>query len=261
MKLIQITDLHLVVPGSRLHGLDPLGRLDRCLDDVATRHADAEICVISGDLTDRGEPSAYDALKTRLENFPLPVVLMLGNHDNRENFRSVFSDYPVDDNGFVQSSTQTSWGEILCLDTLAPGRREGELCQKRLDWFQQKLEQVQERPVLLFMHHPPFDIGIPRLDVIRLEQPGAFTSIVTRHRQNIRHLFFGHVHRPVSGSWNRVPHSALPALNHQVPYDSVTPVMAYNNEPPAYAAVLANGENIVIHQEFFLHRGALPDIS
>ncbi len=258
MKLIQITDLHLATPGSLLHGLDPLDRLDRCLGDVVDRHPDADICVISGDLTDRGEPAAYQALKSRLQGFPCPVVLMLGNHDDRQNFRTAFPDHPVDGNGFVQTATSTDWGDVLCLDTLASGRREGDLCSDRLDWFRKKLENAGDRRILVFMHHPPFDIGIPRLDVIRLDQPEEFASIVSRLGQNIRHLFFGHVHRPVFGSWNRVPHSALPAINHQVPYDPVTPVMAYSNEPPAYAVVLADGETIVIHQEFFLHRDALP---
>ncbi len=34
MKLIQITDTHLVPPGERLYGLDPRARLEACIADV-----------------------------------------------------------------------------------------------------------------------------------------------------------------------------------------------------------------------------------
>ncbi len=50
MKLIQITDIHFV-PGKRLlHGLDPYERLRSCIADINTNHADADLCIITGDL-------------------------------------------------------------------------------------------------------------------------------------------------------------------------------------------------------------------
>ena len=41
MKLIHITDLHLMPPGELLWGLDPFARLDAALTDIAAHHADA----------------------------------------------------------------------------------------------------------------------------------------------------------------------------------------------------------------------------
>ena len=55
MKFIHITDLHLALPGDSLWGLDPFARLDACLADIATHHADASFCAITGDLAERGE--------------------------------------------------------------------------------------------------------------------------------------------------------------------------------------------------------------
>lgn len=259
MKIIQITDLHLVAPGTLLHGLDPLERLEKCLADVEARHGDAELCVFSGDLVDRGEAAAYDAIRERLARFALPYRLMIGNHDSRPAFRTAFPDHAVDDNGFVQSAMQCGTFTVLCLDTHVPGERHGELCGQRLAWFEERVSACAPDTALVFMHHPPFHIGIPRLDVISVTDPHGFADVAGRYRDRIRHIFFGHVHRPVFGSWHGIPHSALPAINHQVPYDPVTPAMAYSDEPPAYAVILAEDDRLIVHQEFFLHRAALPE--
>lgn len=59
MKFIHFTDLHLVPRGEKLWGFDPVARFEACLSDLAKFHADAEFCVISGDLTDRGDIASY----------------------------------------------------------------------------------------------------------------------------------------------------------------------------------------------------------
>ena len=61
MKLIQITDLHLVAPGETLFGLDPLARLTACLKDIEDHHGDADAVVVTGDLPHDSEIAAYEA--------------------------------------------------------------------------------------------------------------------------------------------------------------------------------------------------------
>ena len=58
MKLLHITDPHLVTPGELLYGTDPYDRLSACIDDALANHSDAALCVITGDLAHRGEPAA-----------------------------------------------------------------------------------------------------------------------------------------------------------------------------------------------------------
>ena len=59
MKIIQITDTHLMPRGTTLHKLNPCERLDACIENIIELHSDAEFCVITGDLTDRGDIQAY----------------------------------------------------------------------------------------------------------------------------------------------------------------------------------------------------------
>ena len=60
MKIIQITDIHLVERGHRLHGLDPIQRFETCIADINAKNADADLCVVTGDLTHNGTIGAYE---------------------------------------------------------------------------------------------------------------------------------------------------------------------------------------------------------
>ena len=108
------------------------------------------------------------------------------------------------------------------------------------------------------MHHPPLDIGIPSLDRIGLVDKQGFSEALSG-AADIRHIFFGHVHRPVSGSWRGISYSALCSLVHQVPLDLVTerPV-PYDLAPPAYNVILLNGRDTVVHHHEFLDSSRLP---
>ncbi|WP_258589037.1 metallophosphoesterase [Mesorhizobium sp. AR02] len=152
MKIIQLSDPHLMAPGGLLYGSDPLARLDACLADIGKNHADAELVVISGDLTNDGERAAYVALRERLAQFSPPCRLMLGNHDDRALFLEMFPDAAAEQ-GFVQSVFDGSEGRLILLDTLDSGHVEGRLCAARLEWLDEKAEG-SARPGLP-LHAPP----------------------------------------------------------------------------------------------------------
>lgn len=253
MKIIHISDFHLVAPGEKLWGLDPHDRLSRCLDDIAKWHGDAEFCVMSGDLTNKGEPRAYDWLAERLKDFPLKTFLMVGNHDERGAFHAAYPDAPRDENGFVQGAHETRDGVFLFLDTLKGPVSEGEYCDKRRQWLADRLEEHADRPVWIFMHHPPFDIGVPYMDRIKLEEPEKFEAVLRSHG-DIRHLFFGHVHRAAYVNWNGIPCTCLPGTNHQVPLNRESVGTPYSVEPPMYGIVLIEDGKTVVHFEACLDR-------
>lgn len=248
MKFIHITDLHLVPPGELLWGLSPYERLDACLADLARHHGDAAFCAITGDLAERGEIAAYEALKRRLADFPVEIHLMLGNHDDRENFRTVFGG-----EGHVQSSIVRGGAHFLFLDTLkGPPSSAGLYDAPRSTWLMEQLAKAGGAPVYLFMHHPPFDIGHPLMDLIKLDDAPAFAALLDG--QDIRHIFFGHAHRPISGQWRGIPFSALPSLNHQLPLAGGSVATIYSDEPPMYAVVHIEDDRTIVHADAFLNR-------
>lgn len=251
-KWVHLTDLHMVPEGERLHGLDPAARLLACIHHINTHHADALGCILTGDLADRGDLQSYQRLRGLLDELDLPWRLTVGNHDDRANVRSVFPAAFADGGHFAQSVEDTPAGTLILLDSVDAGKDGGRFCAERLAWLDAKLtEYDDDRPVYLFLHHPPFSIGIPCLDGIALANADEFYDVISR-RGNVRHLFVGHVHRPIGGSWRGVAFTALASTNHQVPLDMVTrePVPKYNGAP-GYGVVLLSPDGVVMHHQDF----------
>jgi 3',5'-cyclic-AMP phosphodiesterase len=242
MKVIQISDLHLVAAGE-VAGLDPLRRLRAAIDDINDGFPDADFVAVTGDLADRGEPAAYALLAAELRRLKPRFGLTLGNHDSRDAFRAVFGGA-----GFAQESVDLDGGRLLLLDTLDPGKVGGVLCAERLSWLDGQL--AGGRPTLLFMHHPPVDVHLPVLDRIRLADADALRAVLARHG-NVRHIFAGHVHRQISGSWHGVPFSILRSTNHQTALRLMQDEFAVSYEPPHYAVILADAAGVVVHTREF----------
>jgi Icc protein len=102
------------------------------------------------------------------------------------------------------------------------------------------------------MHHPPFDIEHALMDLIKLDDAEDFAALLQGH--NIRHIFFGHAHRTISGQWRGIPFSALPSLNHQLPLVGSSVETVYSDEPPMYSVVTMRDGMTIVHSDAFLHR-------
>lgn len=254
-KLIHLTDPHFVPPGKTLYGRDPSKALAAAVADINENHADADLVVLTGDLTHWGEEAAFRHLQRTLKPLAPPLRLLVGNHDHRGRFAASFPDQPRDADGFVQSALRTGEGRMLFLDTVLEGTDAGWYCETRQAWLADQLDQAAAKgdDVFLFMHHPPFDVGLAPMDRIGLVQRDAFRALVEPHRGRIRHLFFGHLHRPIFGTWRGMGLSTIRALNHQVSLDFAaqdhTPGCF---EPPAYAVCLIEPDQLTIHVHDFL---------
>jgi 3',5'-cyclic AMP phosphodiesterase CpdA len=255
---LHLTDLHVAPEGAPpLYGLDPGARLALAVADIARRHgpegaAPAAFAVVTGDLTHNGEPEAYERLRAILAGLPCQVHLLLGNHDERAAFRAAFPNAPADEAGFVQQALDTPVGRFLMLDTKEPGTHAGRLGTRRLDWLAARLAE-DDGDVLLFLHHPPYRVGITGMDGIPLLDADALWEVVAPHRARIRHLFHGHLHRPLSGSWRGIPTSSLRGTAHQVALDfAEQPTVPGSHEPPAYALVRVTADAVVVHTHDFL---------
>jgi 3',5'-cyclic AMP phosphodiesterase CpdA len=265
LTFIHLTDTHLVPRNEALYGLSPAERLDAAIASINGRHAapgpgQAAFVVITGDLTHWGTHAAYAELRAALDRLALPCHLLLGNHDDRAAFRAAFPEAPADERGFIQQAIETDAASCLLLDTQVPGSHAGELCRDRLDWLAQHLAR-DGRPVLLFLHHPPVPVGIAGMDRLALREPDALWDVLAPHRARVRHMFFGHLHRPVCGNWRGISFSTLRGTSHQVALDFARQDRVGGSlEPPAYAVVRVDADSVVVHMHDFLDGTATFDL-
>lgn len=235
MKIIQITDTHLLPPGETLWGIDPAAQLRLALDDIRTRHADADLLAITGDLCNDGDPAAYAMLREMLEGLPFPVRLMLGNHDARPAFLDDFPDHPRDEAGFVQSWLDSDFGRLLFLDSHHPATIGGRYCDARLAWLREALGGAGEQPVTVFIHHPPVVDGLAHFVRIGLHDADAVMSTLRAHPGGIRHIVFGHIHVPLTGTTaDGIAFSSGQANAHRFITDLNDPTPFWTGGNPCY---------------------------
>lgn len=215
LKLIWMTDPHFNAEGDVL-GHDPRARLRAAIEHVNTHHSEAEICLISGDMVEDPLAENYGALRSELDALSMPYMPMMGNHDRRALLRDHLP-LPADTMAdFVQYSIATPHGSLLCLDTNKEGTAAGEFCATRMDWLQTTLQKAGNAPVFLFMHHPPMDLGLPILDPDKMQDGAAFLDLISAY-PSVKHLFIGHVHRPITGTIRGIPFATMRSVLFQAP--------------------------------------------
>jgi 3',5'-cyclic-AMP phosphodiesterase len=247
-KILWMSDLHQTVSG-QVEGVNSGARLRQVIDQMNRYHPDAACCVASGDLTDTGDAAEYDLLQDALSKLTLPVLPMIGNHDNRNNLMAALPCPGTLLEGYYQYRFDLDGGvTLLCLDSVLPGSDAGELDPARLDWLAGQLRETTDRRVLVFAHHPPGPLGLGLLDEMPLLDHQPFIDLLVAAPQ-VKHLFCGHVHRPVSGVIGGIPFTALRSIAHQTRPPHQT--WDWSNfvtldERPQYGVILIGADRIVV---------------
>lgn len=253
MKIIHISDTHFVKPGQTLYGKSPKAHLEKALEQINRLHADAEMVVITGDLAHLGEKEAYLELHSVLAKLHIPWNLLIGNHDNREALADCFPSLPINKEGFHQYTVKTSAGVFIMLDTKQKNTHGGFLCSDRLSWLADQLKIYRDIPAYIFMHHVPFQTQLSCMDDIGLENSDSLADVLSKHL-SVRHIFCGHAHRPMAGSWFGIPFSCLRSMNHQVVLDfqSSHKDIPLSFEQPQYCVCFIHPDSVVVHFHDFL---------
>ncbi|WP_331459953.1 phosphodiesterase [Cochlodiniinecator piscidefendens] len=250
--VVWLSDLHFVAEGL-IQGHDPRLRLRAAIDYINEFHSQSMFCVISGDLVDLATEQNYRALKSELDRLLIPYFPLSGNHDDKTLLRQVFDLPGVGMNEFIQYAVPTEAGVFMCLDSQRPGSDAGEFCTKRMQWLDHMLAEYKDSPAYLFLHHPPMALRLPMLDPDNMENGDAFLDLLSKH-QNVKHLFLGHVHRPICGTVRGIPFAVMRSTLYQAP--PPVPAWDWDSFAPAAEApnlgilTFSNGDVTLQYREF-----------
>lgn len=260
MKILQLTDIHLTAPGETIGNRDPNANFVKALDHALHYHSDADCMVITGDLSDWGDASDYNRMKTIIGDIGLPVHLCIGNHDDRPTLLRSFPELEGD-GGFVHYTfelpSRIGPHTGIVLDTWGPDTHEGHFCESRLDWFEQVLGSITN-PAFVFMHHNFVPNRMAPLDSIMLQQHEAFGAVVARHSEKIRHIAHGHCHLPMSGNFHGVSFSAPRGTNHSGWFNFAEGELLTGSElPEAYCVIRADSHSVLTQMVEYGYTGEL----
>ena len=255
MKIIHLSDTH--INPEILYNLDSQNRFKLALEHIKINHTDADLFIITGDLTHCGNNESYQIFKNILEEKDLPKQLnpklLIGNHDEREVFKKNFPYITTDQNGFIQYAEDINDKTFIFLDTNLSGTDVGHLCNKRQDWLKEILELKKNKKIYIFMHHNPLALGNTKTDEIGLVQKNELKNILAKYRDSIKHIGFGHQHVTSAGQYLGITFSS--------PRSTWSPLvqnftdryrLGTANTDPNYNIILINEDSLVVHSEDFL---------
>ena len=215
--LAHLSDTHLTSAGIRYNGvIDADAALDRAVAVLRAAVAEGrriDAVVVSGDLTDSGDPDAYHRLEAAFGRVALEggagisLVFATGNHDVRRQFhRHLLRLGDTDDTDGPILQVQAVRGlRIIVLDSTIPSHGHGRLLPEHLDALRDELRTPAEAGTVVVLHHAPLPPPSPLLSYFALETHSRRALAAAVAGTDVRLILAGHHHLPQSGMLGAVP--------------------------------------------------------
>ena len=201
---LHLSDFHLVedeITLSRAFNAKYIlkNTVDKILDKKGD-FGDLDGVIITGDISDDGSIVSYSDAYNILKELNLPLLAIPGNHDLRQPMMNYFAkDTDIKSSKFFDWVYETNDTTVIGLDTLVEGQKHGMLRSESLNLLFEKLNQPIEKNIVLAIHHPPINTGIPFMDEIALKNSDELLECLGAANQPIR-ILCGHVHGIYQGT-------------------------------------------------------------
>lgn len=205
--LLHLSDTHLLAGGA-LHGpgIDTEEHLAVTLRLIERMRPRPDALVITGDLTDLGEPDAYRRLRQLVEPvaeaLDAPVIWVAGNHDERPAMRHhLLGETPTD--APIDGVWDLRGLRVIGIDTTVPGWHHGDLDDAQLTWLSKVLAEPAPLGTILAMHHPPIPSPLPLFDILELRDQSRLARVLAG--TDVRAILAGHLHYSTSATFAGIP--------------------------------------------------------
>lgn len=215
--IAHISDTHFLGGGRPLYGtVDTDRTLLRALDQLERSGRVPEAIVITGDLTDLGEPDAYTRLRGILEpaadRLGAQLIWVMGNHDERPAYSAGLFD--AESEAPQDRVYDVNGLRIVSLDTTVPGYHHGELTDGQLAWLADVLATPAPDGTLIAVHHPPLPSPVEIMAILELAEQHRLADVV--RGTDVRGILGGHLHYSTTGVFAGIPVSVAAATCYTI---------------------------------------------
>jgi Icc protein len=198
----QLSDIHLD------GGERSAGRARKVLAYLNNAPGPIDAVLVTGDIADPGELGEYGLAREILKS-RYPVFTCPGNHDKRAAYREgLLGVAPAD--GPINQVHEVAGAVFVMCDSSVPGQPQGFLDDETINWLDDVLTG-SESPAFVCFHHPPVELGLPAVDVIRQHGEGRLAAVIQRHPRVVA-LLCGHTHTAAATTFAGPPLVMAPGV-------------------------------------------------
>lgn len=218
MKILHLSDIHFRrtyepctegYKGMLLKMTNPLIPLAACLKQLLEEEP-IDCLLISGDLTEDGEVEDYRFLKDFLYEKigEIPIVVTLGNHDIKSNFRLGWLGTTPTENPYNHIEEFEEF-TVISFDSSCYGVADGKIAQGQLSWLNSALKKTADKPVILMTHHHLLSYQGPTPEL-----PGSQRLLeLLRGQKNLICLINGHTHHQFTTQISGIPYFTVDSMS------------------------------------------------
>lgn len=204
--IAHVSDTHFGTGRASVYSnTDPASYLEATMQRLAAVRPEA--IVFTGDIADRGEPDAYEAVASIVVEAAAEVgaelIWVMGNHDSREPFARSLLGREADPDTPIDQVFDINGLRIIALDTTIPGYHDGELTPTQLEWLREELATPAPHGTLLAMHHPPIATHLQLLTIVELADQHLLAEAI--EGTDVRTILAGHYHYSAHSTLGSVP--------------------------------------------------------
>jgi Icc protein len=207
----QITDTHLFAdPHQEKKGVVTAQSLQSVLERIEQLQPQPDLLLLTGDLSQDETPESYQYLQSVVSPLAIPTYWIPGNHDDLLLMEQILNQSPI----FPHKSFQQGGWQFILLNSTVPGCVYGELSRSSLEWLDVQLQNSNQLPTLIALHHPPLPVNSAWMDNISLQNSDELLTILDRYPQ-IRLVIFGHIHQEFERKRQGIHYLGTPSTGFQ----------------------------------------------
>lgn len=232
----QITDTHLFATDEQqMLGLTTHDCLQAVVAHLRQLQPQPDILLLTGDLSQDETKESYQRLQEIISPLQIPTYWIPGNHDDLALMQQLLNQPPI----FADKSFTAGGWHFLLLSSWVPGKVYGKLSRASLEWLEQELQSIGDKPTLISLHHPPCAIASAWMDEIKLQNPNDFYAIIDRYPQ-VKLVLFGHIHQAFEQQRRGVSYLGSPSTCVQFKPKSVE--FAIEQVQPGFRLLTLDGD-------------------
>jgi len=203
IRFIHLSDTHI---GSSkdftLQGVRTYESFQKIIAAIQSLPFQPDFIIHTGDIAADPDEKSYELFNTMIQDITVPMYYVTGNHDESAMVKNLLRMGEKEDlmDEKVVYRFETNGHGCLVLD--GRGAREidphGTISDEQFAAIEQELSSASS-PISIFIHFPLLSMDCPWIDRDMLLFEGdRLHSLFSAHREHIRGVFFGHVHRGTS---------------------------------------------------------------